>query len=291
MRPFRQKHLPPLLLLFTLWLLFFWQLLTPVMVDRVSLKQGDFSGQFVAFATYQYERMSRLEIPLWNPYNNGGLPFIADSQAAVFYPPRLLSILLAKVSDSWGYHTLELEMALHVLGYTVAMYALVHQLGAFALGRPILRRDSGLWGYLSGYPPLQLAVLRSRGVVSAGDLVPACCHPTQWVAPILDRMGWGGVGHVVVSRTPPEPAWFLTYIAVAYLGFRHWHPPAPIHQRPRTMLGAVALLGIITLGTTAITFLPAAEYLLHTARAGMGFAERGMVSRYKTFCKSSSPKW
>ena len=274
MRPFRQKHLPPLLLLFTLWLLFFWQLLTPVMVDRVSLKQGDFSGQFVAFATYQYERMSRLEIPLWNPYNNGGLPFIADSQAAVFYPPRLLSILLAKVSDSWGYHTLELEMAMHVLGYTIAMYALVHQLVRSRWAGLFSAVIAGYGGYLSGYPPLQLAVLEA-GVWF--PLVILCLHVATPPSGLrLFWIVWGGValgmswlaGH-------PQTSWFLTYIAVAYLGFRHWHPPAPIHQRPRTMLGAVALLGIITLGTTAITFLPAAEYLLHTARAGMGFAEKG----------------
>ena len=65
-------------------------LLTPVAADQASLAKGDFSGQFVAFAGYQYDRMTRGEIPLWNPYNNGGLPFIADTQAAVFYPPRWL---------------------------------------------------------------------------------------------------------------------------------------------------------------------------------------------------------
>jgi len=69
--------------LLLLWLLFFWRLFTPIAADQASLKQGDFSGQFVAFGAYQYERVTRGESPLWHPYHHGGLPFIADTQAAV----------------------------------------------------------------------------------------------------------------------------------------------------------------------------------------------------------------
>jgi hypothetical protein len=39
-----------------LWLTFFWRLFTPFVEDQASFKQGDFSGQFVAFGGYQYER-------------------------------------------------------------------------------------------------------------------------------------------------------------------------------------------------------------------------------------------
>ena len=74
-------------ILVTLWAAFFWRFLTPVVVDQVSLPAGDFSGQFVAFGAYQAERLWQGEVPLWDPYNNGGLPFLADTQAAVFYPP------------------------------------------------------------------------------------------------------------------------------------------------------------------------------------------------------------
>ena len=34
------------------------------------------------------------QFPLWNPYIYTGMPFIADSQAALFYPPTLLSTFL-----------------------------------------------------------------------------------------------------------------------------------------------------------------------------------------------------
>ena len=268
------QHFPPIFLLFILWLLFFWQLLTPIMVDRVSLKQGDFSGQFVTFATYQYERMSQFEVPLWNPYNNSGLPFIGDSQAAVFYPPRLLSILLAKFSNSWGYHTLELEMAFHVLGYTFAMYALLYQMLRSRWAGLFSAVIAGYGGYLSGYPPLQLAVLEA-GVWF--PLVILSLHLATSHNPIHPfSVMWGGVAlGISWLAGHPQTSWFLTYLAVAYLSYRVWQLPLTVAKRAWILLGSISWLGIITFGTTAITFLPSAEYLLYTARAGMGFAEKG----------------
>src|SRR4051794_36158991 len=85
-------------LLIVLCWLFYWRLLTPNTLNQQSLVEGDFSGQFVAFAQYQAIRLGQGEIPLWNPYNNGGHPFLADTQAAVFYPPRLLTIAALNVT-------------------------------------------------------------------------------------------------------------------------------------------------------------------------------------------------
>ena len=127
--------------LVVLWLFFFWRLFTPIASDQASLKQGDFSAQFVTFAAYQYERLSNGEIPLWNPYNNGGFPFIADTQAAVFYPPRLTTIALARLSGGWSYHALELEMTAHVLAYRLLMYIFLRRL--------TLKRNGSIAGSLT----------------------------------------------------------------------------------------------------------------------------------------------
>jgi len=120
------------LILLALWGGFFWRFLTPVEADQVSLAEGDFSGQFVAFGAYQAARLWAGEIPLWNPYNNGGLPFLADTQAAVFYPPRLLTVALVGGDPSPGglYTALQTEMALHVLLGSLLMYAFVRRITA-----------------------------------------------------------------------------------------------------------------------------------------------------------------
>ena len=115
-------------LLVILWLLFFWRILTPIERDKASFEQGDFSRQFVAFGAYQYERFAQSEIPLWNPYNNGGFPFIADTQAAVFYPPRLLTIALCKLFGGWSYNALQLEAVFHVLANSLLMYVFIRRM-------------------------------------------------------------------------------------------------------------------------------------------------------------------
>ena len=152
-------------LLLLLWLLFFWRLFTPIAADQASLAKGDFSGQFVAFGAYQYERLSRGEIPLWNPYNNSGLPFIADTQAAVFYPPRWITIGLSKLAGGWSYNSLQLEMTFHVLLYTLLMYAFVRRLtlrdARSHLAALISAVIIGYGGFSTGYAPLQLAILEA----------------------------------------------------------------------------------------------------------------------------------
>ena len=79
-----------------LWAFVFWRVLTPDPINQVSFPLGDFSGQFVAFASYQAQRLLAGEVPLWNPYNYAGHPFLADTQSAVFYPVRLITIVLSQ---------------------------------------------------------------------------------------------------------------------------------------------------------------------------------------------------
>ncbi len=215
------------LALVLLWLLFFWRLFTPVAADQASLKQGDFSGQFVAFAGYQYQRFSRGEIPLWDPYNNGGLPFIADTQAAVFYPPRLLTIGLSSLSGGWTYHALELEMTFHVLALTLMMYAFVRRLTGSVLGAFVAAVIAGYGGYLSGYPPLQLALLEA-GIwlpLAALGILEATRIRTDTFGGRI-RWRWLVVTGIALGLSwmagHPQTSFFLTYLLIAYYAYRVW---------------------------------------------------------------------
>src|SRR5256885_15927162 len=97
MRRLSWDHVAILLLIGLCWL-FNWRLLTPNPLNQQSFVEGDFSGQFVAFAHYQAVRFSQGEVPLWNPFNYGGHPFLADTQSAVFYPPRLITIAILNLT-------------------------------------------------------------------------------------------------------------------------------------------------------------------------------------------------
>ena len=257
-----------------LWLLFFWRLFTPIASDQASLTQGDFSGQFVAFGAYQYERLTRGEIPLWNPYNNGGLPFIADTQAAVFYPPRWATIALSALAGGWTYNALQMEMTAHVLLYTLLMYAFLRRL---TLGNELSHVAAlaasviiGYGGYTTGYPPLQLAVLEAATwlpltLIGILEATRRRALDLRFIALAGFALGLSWLaGH-------PQTSWFITYLAAAYLAY------CCNHRRIGwlSFIRAFILLGLVATGLTAVTLFPGIEYLLHTSREGLGFAAKG----------------
>jgi hypothetical protein len=153
------------LLLITL--LFHWPLITPNPGRRHSYPEGDFYNQFYAFASYKHDRLWAGEIPLWNPYTYGGHPFLADVQAAVFYPPGLLVMLLSGpngFSPQW----LVVEAIAHSFLGALFSYLFVRRMTvSFApevsiAGALISALTFAFGGYLTGYPPLQLAILETQ---------------------------------------------------------------------------------------------------------------------------------
>lgn len=271
----RRQDAAAALLLIALWLLFFWRLFTPIPGDQAALKRGDFSGQFVAFGGYQYARFSAGEVPLWNPYNNGGLPFIADPQAAVFYPPRLLTIALSHLSGAgWTYNALQLEMAAHVLAYSLLLYALVRRM---TLGQPgsvfgglVAALVAAYGGYLAGYPPLQLAVLEAGiwlPLALLGVLEATRAAPLRWpwlaLAGLALGLSWLA-GH-------PQTSYFLTCLLAAYCAYRVYR----LRLRWLYAAAGIALFGAVALGAAAVTLLPGLEYLPLTARVDYTFDAKG----------------
>ncbi len=258
------------LILILLWGGFFWRFLTPVEADQVSLVEGDFSAQFVAFGGYQAERLWDGEIPLWNPYNNGGLPFLADSQAAIFYPPRLVTVALTGLTRQWTYHALELEMMAHVLLTSLLMYWLLRRLTMGERGSVTGALAGAItWaygGFLTGYPPLQLALLEA---VSWAPLLLLGVHEaTRGNRP---RWTWLAVAGLALGLSVmaghPQTNWFLGVLLVAYLAYRVWRRG----WRWTVFAGGAALAGGLAAVLAMVQLLPAVEYLQHTTRIAFGF--------------------
>ncbi len=257
-----------------LWLFFFWRLFTPVAADQASLAQGDFSAQFVAFADYQYQRLSQGEIPLWNPYNNGGLPFIGDTQAAVFYPPRWITIALSSLAGGWSYNALQLEMTAHVLVYSLLMYVFLRRLTLRQELSPLAALAAAIvcayGGYTSSYPPLQLAILEAAiwfPLAGLGILEATRTRKLSYAYVALAGFALGLswlAGH-------PQTSWFMTYMLCAYFAYR-------VYQQKigwRALIFGGLGFGVIAFCAAAVTLLPGIEYLLHTSRAGLGFEQKG----------------
>lgn len=108
------------------------------------------------------------EIPLWNPYNNCGIPFSAQWAPLVFYPPSLI-YLLFPLPVSLGYFTIA-----HLYLAGLAMYFLVHRwtgsnfaaaVGGMAFGLNGIALHSLMWPHtmatLAWMPLVVLTVERA----------------------------------------------------------------------------------------------------------------------------------
>ncbi len=91
----------------------------PLMYDSV--------GQFYPWRKFAGDSIKSGMLPLWNPYQFAGTPFVANSQSAVFYPGNILFYLLPTATAA-GWTVL-----LHL---TLASWFMSLFLGRLGLGRP-----------------------------------------------------------------------------------------------------------------------------------------------------------
>jgi len=75
--------------------------LFPLLSGKV-IYWGTASLQFIPWASYSIDSLWNGNIPLWNPFNGMGAPFIANYQTAVFYPINWLLIPIYKFFDVSG---------------------------------------------------------------------------------------------------------------------------------------------------------------------------------------------
>ena len=135
----------------------------PHLLRLAAFPDGDFTQHFLPFSLFQQDALLNFRLPVWDQYTNSGHPFLADAQSAVFYPISNALLLLTgfERSPSGRLFWLQVEAALHLFLACVFTYHLVRRLtgqrkAAFAAGLIF-----GFSGYLTGYPPLQLGVLRT----------------------------------------------------------------------------------------------------------------------------------
>ncbi len=280
--------------------LFYWRILTPNLADRQSFPPGDFSAQFWAFTTFEARELSAGRLPLWNPYTFAGAPFWADVQAAVFYPPSLLTLLL---SAPWGFSlfALEIEAIAHFWLAATFMYLFVREVTQNRAAAVIAALVFTFSGYLTGYPSQQLAVLEVdvwlplilffiykaswRGNDSASQRVSeSASEPTTETTSqkkigsplpmlLLAGLTWG----IALLAGHPQSYLIVAYLSIAYFFFLWLGRKSPLESdasrfkryalRLLRTFGHWLIFLLTGLGVAAIQFIPAAEYTLRSVRA------------------------
>jgi hypothetical protein len=256
-----------LLLLNTL--AFHWPLITPDPAHRQAYPAGDFYDQFYTFAAYEHDRLWAGELPLWNPYTYGGHPFLADVQAAVFYPPSLLTMLLSG-SGPFAPQWLISEAIAHYMLGAAFTYALLRRLTAsFGRGPSVVAAllsalTFAFGGYLTGYPPLQLAILETQIWLPLLLLLLDIGLGEQRWSYLL---GGGAVWGVALLAGHPQSAMYVLYGALAYGFFRAWQTKLPWH---RAVAAQMSWAGI-GFGLAAVQLLPAYEFMQLSVRAELPY--------------------
>jgi len=149
-----------------------WLLLGTVATLPPGTGAGDWSGDFRSLylpnAEYLGARLAAGEIPLWNPHQGAGGPFLAAVQAAVLYPPNALHAL---VPVQTAFVALA---AAHVALAVVLAGGLARSLGANAWGAALAGLLYGTSVQVVGAvwtPPVQYAAAWAPGAWWALDRV------------------------------------------------------------------------------------------------------------------------
>ncbi len=257
------------LLLAVLCGLFFWRMITPSAGDRGYFPSGDFSDQFYVFGVLEARHLLTGHLPFWNPYTFGGHPFLADIQAAIFYPLSLITVFL---SAPWKFpiYALELEAICHFFLGGLFTYLFAKRL----LKRPFPALVAALTftygGYLTSYPVQQLAILE----VSIWLPLILLLLSIAWER--WQRWGekrslvWAGlVLGISLLAGHPQSSMYIFYVVILYGAFQTWGGGGKLWPK----VGLFCLFLLTGLGVAAVQLVPGLEYMLLSTRAQGTYAE------------------
>jgi len=250
----------------------------PLLLGLRTFADGDFTRHFLPFSLFQQASIRAGELPLWNPYTYSGHPFLADIQAAVYYPLSNALLLLTLPFDApeARLYWLQVEAIVQVALAGFFVYTLLRDLtrkswAAFLAG--VLFAFSG---YLTGYPPVQLAVLRSAIWLPLilWLLWRGFARPQEfrwWIGAALAYAVAFTAGHpqtfLYISYT--VAAWSLTLLVV---GWRRERQKPGFFEKPGFSVLGLLIFALLTLGLIAAQLLPSLEFTRLSVRADVSYA-------------------
>ena len=214
--------------------------------------------QFYPWKLYAVESLAEGRIPLWNPYINGGQPFLANAQTAIFSPFTLLSLL-------FPLHTSFMVTAflvLFVAGFFTFLLAREIGIGKHgALAAMITFAFSGSIIVLPGHPHTQ-----------AMAWLPALLFLTERAFTKqngLYTLAAGAMVGVQFLAGHPETSFHVMLVWLAFCVYRAvtlygWNPARLIGPAIK-----VASAGTIGLTLSAVQLLPFLEFIQRSTTLSM----------------------
>ena len=292
--------LAALALIAILVLLFFWRIITPRLDDRAAFPPGDFTDQFWAFRMYEARAFAQGRLPLWSENFNSGHPFLADVQSAVFYPVGLAwtLIVVALRGANFSLLDLEIEAIFHFILVGAFTFFFAKRLLGSRLAALVSALTFTFGGYLTSYPPQQLAILETatwlplillfldlatsaemgRGLTQMNADKDNNPRLSAFVRVPIYYLAAGVALGIAALAGHPQTFLFVGYASVIFFVWR----VAQRGWRGRIRFYALrlGLVGLIAIGIAAAQFVPTLEYQTVSTRAAISWAEasRGFPS-------------
>jgi hypothetical protein len=234
---------------------------------------SDFSFAMLPWWEFAVGSLRRGDLPLWNPYLSSGVPFVANPQPGLFYPPVWLITVLPAT------RVVGLLLILHMWLAGVGMYV---WLRSEKLGEP------GAWFgavvfALSGYFTARVSAGQSDVVMTQSWLpwilfaINRAMNTRPWTRAVLAGIPVGFsllAGHtatflyvlVIAATYALRKAWLGSSGARASIGGRvRWWADVARRLLPT---GVALLVGI---SLAAVQLVPTAEFLSLSTRADSGY--------------------
>ncbi len=253
-------------------------LMAPALIGRAGFPLGDFFDQFYAFDRFAATELAAGRLPLWNPYTFSGHPFLADIQSGVFYPPNLVMLLASALRGDLPIRALYLQVALHLFLAGAFTYALARRRLGHRWAALLAAVVFACGGYLTSYPPLQLAVLQTDAwlplllllidlVVVETRRVETRRVETRHGASLRGILLAGLVWAMVLLAGHPQSAMYVGYAALAWGIYRAWRERIG-WWRGGVIVAVSALIGLLL---AAAQWLPSIEYARLSVRAAASY--------------------
>jgi len=246
----------------------------PIVLGLRTFPDGDFTHHFLPFSLFLQDEVLSGRLPLWNPFTYGGHPFLADVQAAIFYPVSnaLLGVTLLWTAPGTRLYILQVEAIAHIVLGAWFTFLLVRKLTARSDAALLAGMTFAFSGYLTGYPPVQLAVLRTAiwlplilWLLLRAMEVPRAWG--RWIAAgvALAVAFLGGHSQTFLYMLYAAGAWLATLLILG----RH----ALMHGRAwGAAMAGMFLAGAVALGLSAPQLLPSIEFAQWSVRANVDYA-------------------
>ncbi len=208
----------------------------------------DFRYYHLPLTTFIASSWRKGQFPLWDPYTYCGLPFFANINAQIFYPPTAFTVLIANLFG--GQHLtylMELHLAGHVLLGGVFTFLLLRELD--------VRRGAALiGGTIFQCGPYFTSQAQHLGAIDGAAWIPLACLCVVRLAKI-PSLRWMGV--LALSFALSILAGFPSTAAAAFLGvFTIAVALIAFQKSPAKLLGYCALAAVLAILLSAVQLLP-----------------------------------